>query len=111
MRDIEPVSPFRRCVYLQIGFTNASSFLVSAKLSPQVSEEFQKLKRSNDTNRLLRYIIFKLSDDYLEFQVEYAEADSDWENFRTKLLNATSKSKNVCLPMYNTLSLYNINEC
>jgi hypothetical protein len=111
VRDIEPGSPFQRCVCLQIGITNASSFLLSAKTSPQVSEEFEKLKKSNDTNRLLRYIIFKLSDDYSEFQVEYAEADSDWDNFRGKLLNATSKNKSVCLPIYSTLSLYNINEC
>jgi hypothetical protein len=68
-----------------------------AKVSPQVSEEFQKLKRSNDKNRLLRYIIFKLSDDYSEIEVEHAEPDSDWENFREKLLSATSKSKTVRL--------------
>ncbi|KAL7795262.1 actin depolymerizing protein [Trichoderma ceciliae] len=64
-----------------------------AKVSAQVSEEFQKLKRSNDKNRLLRYIVFKLSDDYSEIEVEHAEPDDDWENFRVKLLSATSKSK------------------
>ncbi|KAK1245314.1 hypothetical protein MKX08_004943 [Trichoderma sp. CBMAI-0020] len=64
-----------------------------AKVSPEVSEAFQNLKRSNDKNRVLRYIIFKLSDDYSQIEVEHAEADSDWENFREKLLNATSKSK------------------
>ncbi|KAL7912778.1 hypothetical protein GGI35DRAFT_262586 [Trichoderma velutinum] len=64
-----------------------------ARVSPQVSEEFQKLKRSNDKNRLLRYVIFKLSDDYSEIQVEHAEATDDWDDFREKLLSATSKNK------------------
>ncbi|KAL7937472.1 actin depolymerizing protein [Trichoderma chlorosporum] len=64
-----------------------------AKVSPDVSEQFQILKRSNDKNRLLRYVIFKLSDDYSEIVVEHAEPNSDWEDFREKLLNATAKSK------------------
>lgn len=72
-----------------------------AKVSPQVSEEFQNLKRSNDKNRVLRYIIFKLSDDYSQIEVEHADADSDWENFREKLLNATAKSKTVRLTAEN----------
>jgi cofilin len=73
-----------------------------AKVSPEVSEQFQILKRSNDKNRLLRYVIFKLSDDYSEIVVEHADADDDWENFREKLLNATSKSKTVCLTTEKT---------
>lgn len=75
--------------------------LFRAKVSAEVSEEFQKLKRSNDKNRFLRYIIFKLSDDYSEIEVEHAEADNDWENFRERLLSATSKSKTVCLTAEN----------
>ncbi|KAM6477762.1 hypothetical protein HDV62DRAFT_195614 [Trichoderma sp. SZMC 28011] len=69
------------------------SLVFRAKVSAAVSEEFQKLKRSNDKNRLLRYIVFKLSDDYSEIQVEHAEADNDWDSFRERLLSATSKSK------------------
>ncbi|KAL7922969.1 actin depolymerizing protein [Trichoderma austrokoningii] len=65
-----------------------------AKISPEVSEQFQVLKRSNDRNRILRYIIFKLSDDYSQIEVEHADPDSDWDNFREKLINATSKNKN-----------------
>lgn len=75
--------------------------LCRAKVSPDVSEKFQELKRSNDKNRLLRYIIFKLSDDYSQIEVEHAEADSQWENFRQNLLNATAKSKTVRLTAEN----------
>ncbi|GKT46976.1 cofilin [Colletotrichum spaethianum] len=40
-----------------------------------------------------KYIIYKLSDDNKEIVVEEASADKDWENFRQKLINATTKSK------------------
>ncbi|TPX13198.1 uncharacterized protein E0L32_006398 [Thyridium curvatum] len=40
-----------------------------------------------------KYIIYKLSDDNKEIVVEEASADKDWENFREKLINATSKDK------------------
>ena len=43
-----------------------------------------------------KYIVFKLSDDNRQIIVEEASADKDWENFREKLINATSKSKSVC---------------
>lgn len=47
-----------------------------------------------------KYIIFKLSDDLKEIVVEEASADKDWENFREKLLTATTTSKTVrCSPM------------
>ena len=42
-----------------------------------------------------KYIVFKLSDDNREIVVEEASADKDWEAFREKLVNATSKSKSV----------------
>ncbi|GKT87054.1 cofilin [Colletotrichum tofieldiae] len=40
-----------------------------------------------------KYIIYKLSDDNKEIVVEEASADKDWENFRQKLITATTKSK------------------
>jgi cofilin len=40
-----------------------------------------------------KFIIFKLSDDNREIVVEEASADKDWELFREKLVNATTKSK------------------
>jgi hypothetical protein len=95
---------------MRIRNANTNSAYLSPKISPKVSEEFQKLKRSNDTNRLLRYIIFKLSDDFSEVEVESAEADNDWENFCQKLLNATSKGTTVWLTIYTTLFLKYINK-
>jgi hypothetical protein len=42
-----------------------------------------------------KYVIYKLSDDNKEIVVEEASADKDWDNFREKLINATSKSRSV----------------
>lgn len=42
-----------------------------------------------------KYIIYKLSDNNKEIVVEDASDDKDWESFREKLLNATSKSRSV----------------
>lgn len=42
-----------------------------------------------------KYIIYKLSDDNKQIVVDEASADKDWENFREKLVNATTKSKSV----------------
>jgi len=40
-----------------------------------------------------KYIIFKLSDDNKEIVVEDASDKKDWEVFRKKLIDATTKSK------------------
>ncbi|KAI1165859.1 cofilin [Nemania serpens] len=40
-----------------------------------------------------RYIIYKLSDDNRQIVVEEASVDTNWENFRQKLLDAKSKTK------------------
>ncbi|KAI1655843.1 hypothetical protein F4813DRAFT_366515 [Daldinia decipiens] len=40
-----------------------------------------------------KYVIFKLSDNNREIIVEEASEDKDWETFREKLLNATTKTK------------------
>ncbi|KAK7744693.1 cofilin [Diatrype stigma] len=40
-----------------------------------------------------KYVIFKLSDDNREIAVEHASDSKDWEDFREKLVNATTKSK------------------
>jgi hypothetical protein len=50
-------------------------------------------------NKKYTYIIFKLSDDYKEVVVESTSEDGpDYDNFREKLINATSKTKSgtVC---------------
>lgn len=44
-------------------------------------------------NKKYKYIIFKLSDDNRQIVVEEASAEGDWEAFREKLVNSTTKSK------------------
>ena len=53
--------------------------------------KFNELK----LNKKLKFIIYKLSDDYKEIGVEETSENSDWDIFREKLLSAQSKSKTV----------------
>jgi hypothetical protein len=47
-------------------------------------------------NKKYTYIIFKLSDDNKEIVVDSTSEDGpEYEDFRQKLINATSKSKTV----------------
>lgn len=41
----------------------------------------------------MKYIIYKLSDDYKEIVVEDYSSDDDWDAFRNKLLNAKAGYK------------------
>jgi hypothetical protein len=50
---------------------------------------FNELKLS----KKLKYIIYKLSDDYKEIVVEDKSDDGNWENFREKLVNAKAKHR------------------
>jgi len=51
--------------------------------------KFNELK----LNKKIKYIIYKLSDDYKEIVVEEASEDGDWDAFREKLINSKSKNK------------------
>ncbi|KAM0608525.1 hypothetical protein ACHAP1_002793 [Verticillium nonalfalfae] len=44
-------------------------------------------------NKKYKYIVFKLSDDNKQIVIEEASESKDWETFRERLINATSKSK------------------
>ncbi|WZH46340.1 Actin-depolymerizing factor 1 [Fusarium acuminatum] len=44
-------------------------------------------------NKKYKYIVYKLSDDYKEIVVEHASDSKDYDEFREKLINATSKSR------------------
>jgi hypothetical protein len=71
----------------------ADNELNRVSLSPDCVTKFNELK----LNKKLKFIIFKLSDDYKEIIVEEASEEPDWEVFREKLINAESKNpKNVC---------------
>ncbi|KAI3320685.1 cofilin/tropomyosin-type actin-binding protein [Xylariaceae sp. AK1471] len=60
-----------------------------ATVSQECITAFNELKLS----KKYKYIIFKLSDDNRQIVVEEASPDKDWENFRQKLVSATTKSK------------------
>jgi hypothetical protein len=42
-----------------------------------------------------KFIIYKLSDDYKEIVVEHTSTENDWEDFRSKLINAKAKNRAV----------------
>ncbi|CZR53700.1 related to cofilin [Phialocephala subalpina] len=52
-------------------------------------KQFNELK----LGKTLKYIIYKLSDDFGNIVVEETSSDKDWDNFREKLVNAKTKNK------------------
>jgi len=58
-------------------------------VAPDCITKFNELK----LNKKLKFIIYKLSDDYKEIVIEETSDNGDWDVFREKLLNAQSKSK------------------
>ncbi|WYZ36568.1 hypothetical protein EsH8_II_000074 [Colletotrichum jinshuiense] len=55
-----------------------------------------------------KYIIYKLSDDNKEIVVEEASADADWDNFRQKLISATTKSKSGAVGKGPRYAVYDV---
>ncbi|CRJ95921.1 hypothetical protein BN1708_002079 [Verticillium longisporum] len=60
-----------------------------ASVSQECIEAYNDLK----LNKKYKYIVFKLSDDNKQIVIEEASENKDWESFRERLINATSKSK------------------
>ncbi|KAH7157055.1 hypothetical protein EDB81DRAFT_788748 [Dactylonectria macrodidyma] len=60
-----------------------------ATVSQECISAYNELKLS----KTLKYIVFKLSDNYKEIEVEHTSKDADWEDFRDKLIKATSKNR------------------
>jgi len=60
-----------------------------ASVAPDCVTRFNELK----LNKKIKFIIYKLSDDYKEIVVDDLSEDGDWEVFREKLISATSKNK------------------
>jgi len=58
-------------------------------VTPECITAFNELK----LGKTLRYIIYKLSDDYKEVVIEDKSDDTNWEHFQEKLLNAKSTHK------------------
>ncbi|KAI4155450.1 MAG: hypothetical protein LQ340_000996 [Diploschistes diacapsis] len=56
-------------------------------VTPDCVSSYNELKLGKGT---IKYIIYKLSDDYKEIVVEEKSGDADYEVFRDKLVNAKS---------------------
>jgi hypothetical protein len=73
----------------------------SVSVAPDCITKFNELK----LNKKLKFIIYKLSDDYKEIVIEETSENGDWDVFREKLLKAESKNKMVRLqdPMFQVV--------
>jgi len=60
-----------------------------AAVAPECIDKFNELK----LGKSIRFIIYKLSDDYKQIVVEEASSEPDWDIFREKLISAQSKNK------------------
>ena len=58
-------------------------------VTPECIQAFNDLKLGKST----KWIIYKISDDWKEIQVEETSTDPDYSKFREKLLNAKSTDK------------------
>ncbi|KAL9577601.1 MAG: hypothetical protein Q9212_006260 [Teloschistes hypoglaucus] len=58
-------------------------------VTPDCITQFNDLK----LKKSIKYIIYKLSDDYKEIVVEETSSDPDWDTFQNKILNAKASYK------------------
>jgi cofilin len=58
-------------------------------VAPECISKFNELKLGKD----IKWIIYKISDDWKEIVVEETSTDADFNTFREKLLNAKSKDR------------------
>ncbi|KAG9236122.1 putative cofilin [Amylocarpus encephaloides] len=72
----------------QIDSVLLSEVVHTVTISPECITKFNDLK----LNKKLKFILYKLTDDYKEVVVEEASEDGDWETFRGKLIAAESKN-------------------
>ncbi|RKU47352.1 cofilin [Coniochaeta pulveracea] len=75
-----------------------------ATVSQECVQAFNDLKLS----KKYKYIIFKLSDDNKQIVIDEASDDQDWENFREKLINATTKSKSGAVGKGPRYAVYDV---
>lgn len=59
------------------------------EVTPDCVNQFNDLK----LKKQIKYIIYKLSDDYKQIVVEETSSDPDWETFQNKILNAKASYK------------------
>ena len=60
-------------------------------VAPECTQIFNELKLGKP--RTIKWIIYKISDDWKEIVVEETSTDPDYSKFREKLINAKSKNK------------------
>ncbi|MCJ1407707.1 cofilin [Ptychographa xylographoides] len=58
-------------------------------VAPECISTYNELK----LGKSIKYIIYKLSDDYKEIVVEDKSDEADWETFQSKLMNAKASYK------------------
>ncbi|KAL8951807.1 MAG: hypothetical protein Q9222_002223 [Ikaeria aurantiellina] len=58
-------------------------------VTPDCVTKFNDLK----LGKSIKYIIYKLSDDYTQIVVEDSSTDPEWENFQSKIMNAKASYK------------------
>jgi len=75
------------------------------QVAPECVTKFNELK----LGKSIKYIIYKLSDDYKEIIVEEASEDGDWDAFREKLVTAKSKTKSGALTKGPRYAVYDFN--
>ena len=69
-------------------FTNTTT-ATRVSVSPECVSKFNELK----LGKSIKYIIYKLSDNYKEIVVEDSSSDPDWETFQDKLMKARAGHK------------------
>lgn len=70
-------------------FEAHTSWLCRVSVSPECVAKYNELK----LGKSIKYIIYRLSDDYKEIIVEDSSTDDNWEVFQEKLLNAKASHK------------------
>lgn len=80
----------KKCSYTPRSIRSANSpGSTRVSVSPECISKFNELK----LGKSVKYIIYKLSDDYKEIVVEDSSSDPDWETFQSKLMNAKAGHK------------------
>jgi len=74
-------------------------------ISPECISTFNELK----LNKKIKFILYKLSDDYKQIVVEETSEDGEWDVFREKLVNAQSKTKSGKLGKGPRYAVYDFN--
>ncbi|KAL9604200.1 MAG: hypothetical protein Q9219_000598 [cf. Caloplaca sp. 3 TL-2023] len=77
------------CIFANTLFLFPLRSISRVTVNPDCVSKFNELK----LGKTIKYIIYKLSDNYKEIEVEESSTDAEWENFQNKILNAKSSYK------------------